>query len=189
MNTASAVLLASGLGLLVGFVLGQFYNLDLRTWKGNVPLIAFHKRERKRKLPWDRVLGTALVIVMVITLGQFAVFQIRQENCNEEQRRVSQERGAASVEDSRLVQRDQVNLGVAIRELLGQPQPQSPAVLKSYEDLQLYLLDRGIVSEQPSPALSEATLDWFQQEQLETIETREKNDAVRAANPYPNPRC
>lgn len=189
MSTAQAVILASALGLVVGFTLGQFYDLDLKTWKGQVPLVHLSKRQRRRKLPWNRVLGASLVIVMVFTFVQFQLFQRGQADCNAEQRRVARERGAASNQDSELLQRDSINLGVAIRAILGQPQPQNSAIKESVDDLNDYLRLEGIAGTAPQSARSEAALDWYQQEQLTTIETRLKNDAVRAANPYPNPRC
>ncbi|QGJ94870.1 hypothetical protein SEA_REDWATTLEHOG_7 [Gordonia phage RedWattleHog] len=189
MNTTSAIVLSTLMGLIVGFTLGQFFDLDLKTWKRGIPLLHLSKRERRRKLPWNRVLGAVLVVVMMFTFVQFQAFQSKQAKCNSEQRRVSAERGAASAQDQRLIQRDAINLGVAIRTVLGQPQPHNAYIDESVASLGKYMESRGVAPDAPQDVRSEIALDWFQAEQLDTIETRVQNDKVRAANPYPEARC
>ncbi|QZD97734.1 membrane protein [Gordonia phage Vine] len=179
MNPQLVAFFAGLVGLIIGFTLGQFFNLDLRPWH-HMLVPAVHKRERRRKLPWNRVIAMFMLVAIFYTVISNSIFQDAQAECNEENRINSAQRSAAIQEDNELSLRDRVNLGVVIRVLLNAPQPSSPAVDAAVGDLRAYLDRRGPLTPEER---SEAALDWYQVEQQEIISTFLKNQEIRAAFP------
>lgn len=179
MNPQLIAFFAGLVGLIIGFTLGQFFNLDLRPWHSMV-VPTVHKRERRRKLPWNRVLAMFMLVAIFYTVISNSLFQEAQADCNEENRVNSAQRSAAIQEDNELSLRDRVNLGVMVRVLLNVPQPSTPAVDASVRDLNAYLATKSISTPRDR---SEAALDWYQIEQQDIINTFQKNQQVRAEYP------
>lgn len=191
MSSVIAPMFTGLAGGIVGFTLGQFFNLSLVTWKGKPLIPKISKRQRTRKLPWMRVIGMFMLVATLYTVISNQLFQEREAFCNAEQRRVMSERGKAATEDSELQLRDTINLGVTIRALLGSPQPQTEYTQPAVDSLNRYLAERNIrdPAAVPPALLSEVALDWYQIEQQKTVETFVKNNQIRSENPYPEARC
>ena len=191
MSSVIAPMFAGLAGGIVGFTLGQFFNLSLVTWKGKPLIPHVGKRKRTRKLPWMKVVGMFMLLAILYTVISNQLFQEREAFCNAEQRRVMSESGKAATEDNELQLRGTINLGVTIRALLGSPQPQTEYTQPAVDSLNRYLAERNIrdPAAVPPALLSEVALDWYQIEQQKTVETFIKNNQIRSENPYPEARC
>ncbi|QDP43652.1 hypothetical protein SEA_PHORBESPHLOWER_23 [Gordonia phage PhorbesPhlower] len=71
---------------------------------------------RPDKPVWKRIIGALLVLVAVLSMTQSTIFTARQSACNEEFRRVIQERGDAATEQAEIwsqLERELATIGPA----------------------------------------------------------------------------
>lgn len=83
----------------VGLAIGLGVNWRKATVHGATVLVPTVKPER---MVARRVIGGILIIIGVLALTHFVTFTARQSDCNQEFRRVIQERGDAATEQSTL---------------------------------------------------------------------------------------
>lgn len=180
MNNQLISIISAMLGLIVGFTLGQFFNLDLKPW-GKVAVPTVRRRKRTRKLPWHKVVGMFMLVAIFYTVVSNSMFQNEQARCNEENCINSAQRSVAIQEDNALSIQDRANLGVMVRAIVQSPQPTSPPIISdAVEDMNSYIAQRNPTTQQER---TEAALDWYQVEQQKIIAAFLRNQEVREQNP------
>lgn len=167
-NSFPEVLIVALLGFALGVIVGQFFAFR-RVHRGNMDTLKMEIDRHPLVGPLsDKVFKLVLVVLFLAAVGLMANFTYTQRQCNSEFKRVIAERAAIGTDDNRL-RTDNDNAGLAA--LQGQ-----------------LTIDPSLSVDARAERTRQNLQDYANRIQSNNQKQAE-NEAKRAANPYPDPRC
>ena len=167
-NSFPEVLIVALLSFDTGVIVGQFFAFR-RVHRGNMDTLKMEIDRHPLVGPLsDKVFKLVLVVLFLAAVGLMANFTYTQRQCNSELKRVIAEQAAIGTDDNRL-RTDNDNAGLAA--LQG-----------------LLTIDPSLSVDARAERTRKLLQDYANRIQSNNQKQAE-NEAKRAANPYPDPRC